>query len=256
MAASEHTPHYSLSQFGPGDRPSWIDDYNSDMQTLDTAVSGAQSDAAEAKQSATVNSQEIQQVSQQMGDMQNTMLTADEATTMFATKDELSSMSGGMDMQYYHSNSTQEVRFYSNSLQTVTLKLPPLKKSVGERCTTVDSSGTLVINKTGVYLIECNFNFGNFSGEADENFAITPQISPGYMSYANFVYSYFSTISPGPATANPNDPYVSCRVSPIVLTVDTAPMEFWFQVSALRQIQGDRTATYGETSCVVMRLHK
>ena len=38
MAASEHTPHYSLSQFGPGDRPSWIDDYNADMQTLDTAL--------------------------------------------------------------------------------------------------------------------------------------------------------------------------------------------------------------------------
>ena len=71
MAASGNTPHYSLSQFGPNDRPSWIDDYNADMQTLDTAVSGAQSDAAEAKQSATVNSQEIQQVSQQMGDMTN-----------------------------------------------------------------------------------------------------------------------------------------------------------------------------------------
>lgn len=38
MAASEHTPHYSLSQFGPDDRPSWIDDYNADMQTLDTAI--------------------------------------------------------------------------------------------------------------------------------------------------------------------------------------------------------------------------
>lgn len=83
MAASGHTPQFHLSQFGPNDRPSWIDDYNADMQTLDTAISGAQSDATEAKQSATVNSQEIQQVSQQMGDMQNTMLTADKAATMF-----------------------------------------------------------------------------------------------------------------------------------------------------------------------------
>lgn len=38
MAASGSTSHYSLSQFGPGDRPSWIDDYNSDMRTLDTAL--------------------------------------------------------------------------------------------------------------------------------------------------------------------------------------------------------------------------
>lgn len=38
MAASEHTPHYNLSQFGPDDRPSWIDDYNTDMRTIDTAL--------------------------------------------------------------------------------------------------------------------------------------------------------------------------------------------------------------------------
>lgn len=38
MAASEHTPHYNLSQFGPDDRPSWLDDYNADMRTIDTAL--------------------------------------------------------------------------------------------------------------------------------------------------------------------------------------------------------------------------
>ena len=38
MAASEHTPHMQLSQFGPDDRPSWIDDYNADMRTIDTAL--------------------------------------------------------------------------------------------------------------------------------------------------------------------------------------------------------------------------
>ena len=39
MAASTHTPHMQLSQFGPDDRPSWIDDYNQDMRTIDTALS-------------------------------------------------------------------------------------------------------------------------------------------------------------------------------------------------------------------------
>ena len=38
MAASEHTPKMRLSQFGPDDRPSWIDDYNQDMRTIDTAL--------------------------------------------------------------------------------------------------------------------------------------------------------------------------------------------------------------------------
>lgn len=38
MAASEHTPKMRLSQFGPDDRPSWIDDYNADMRIIDTAL--------------------------------------------------------------------------------------------------------------------------------------------------------------------------------------------------------------------------
>lgn len=252
----DHTPHLSLSQFDPDDRPSWTDNYSRDMRHIDTAVFDAQSEATEAKQSASANGQSIRDISRQMDNIQDTMLTTDEANTMFATKDELSSMSGGVDMQFYHSNSTQTVQFNSNSFQPVTIKLPPLKKSVGEECTTVDSSGKLVINKTGVYLIDSNFNFGNFSGETEENFAIIPRTSSNYISYENFVYSYFSTISPGPLVTSPNSPYVSCRVSPIVLTVDTAPMKFYFQVSPLQQIQGARTATYGEASCVVTRLHK
>lgn len=39
MAANETTPHYHLSQFGPGDRPSWVDDYNADMNAIDRELS-------------------------------------------------------------------------------------------------------------------------------------------------------------------------------------------------------------------------
>ena len=45
MAASEHTPHMRLSQFGPDDRPSWIDDYNADMRIIDTALTQGGSQA-------------------------------------------------------------------------------------------------------------------------------------------------------------------------------------------------------------------
>lgn len=38
MAASETTPEFHLSQFGPNDRPSWIGDYNKDMRIIDTAI--------------------------------------------------------------------------------------------------------------------------------------------------------------------------------------------------------------------------
>lgn len=45
MAASTYTPHYNLSQFGPDDRPSWIEDYNEDMRIIDTALTQGGSQA-------------------------------------------------------------------------------------------------------------------------------------------------------------------------------------------------------------------
>lgn len=41
MAASEHTPQLNLSQFGPDDRPSWIDDYNADMRNIEQVIAMA-----------------------------------------------------------------------------------------------------------------------------------------------------------------------------------------------------------------------
>ena len=41
MAASTHTQHYNLSQFGPDDRPSWIDDYNQDMRNIEQVIAMA-----------------------------------------------------------------------------------------------------------------------------------------------------------------------------------------------------------------------
>lgn len=38
MAASNHTPHYGLSQFAEGDRPTWSGDYGGDMAKIDTAI--------------------------------------------------------------------------------------------------------------------------------------------------------------------------------------------------------------------------
>lgn len=66
MPSTNKTDKLHLSQFEATDKPSFIQDYNADMQTLDTAVSGAQSDATEAKQSATVNSQSIREIEEKL----------------------------------------------------------------------------------------------------------------------------------------------------------------------------------------------
>lgn len=38
MTATNHTSNYNLSQFEPTDRPTWLGDYNGDMQKLDTQI--------------------------------------------------------------------------------------------------------------------------------------------------------------------------------------------------------------------------
>lgn len=40
MTATKHTANYNLSQFDPTDRPTWLNDYNGDMQRIDTAIHG------------------------------------------------------------------------------------------------------------------------------------------------------------------------------------------------------------------------
>ena len=38
MTATKHTANYNLSQFEPTDRPTWLGDYNGDMEKIDTAI--------------------------------------------------------------------------------------------------------------------------------------------------------------------------------------------------------------------------
>lgn len=45
MSATNHTPNLNLSQFIPLDKPAWLEDYNSDMSKIDTAVHNVQTQA-------------------------------------------------------------------------------------------------------------------------------------------------------------------------------------------------------------------
>lgn len=256
MAASEHTPHYSLSQFGPGDRPSWIDDYNADMQTLDTAVSGAQSDATEAKQSAAVNSQEIQQVSQQMGDMQDAMLTADNASNLFATKEELSSVAG-IDAQYYHSVKRETLTISPNSSSAYTLKLPKYRAAyAGEIFSSIDGNGALKINQQGVYLIDCSFNFTTFTGSTEEVITVGIDLTPDPGGMSDTTRTYFTASNKSNDAIYRDYPVLSVRMCPIILNVDTTPSTLSFILQKLNAGTNVIETTYTEVACAVIRLHK
>lgn len=166
MAASGNTSHYSLSQFGPGDRPSWIDDYNSDMQTLDTAVSGAQSDATEAKQSATVNSQEIQQVSQQMGNM------TDEIT-------DIKNRLGASNTVYNY--------FTWSGVYMLNIQPPdgdyiyigaPSQGGLGDNDTiSLVHEHYIQVNQDGIYVIWASVNIGRFSPQLNVPMALSLRTS-------------------------------------------------------------------------------
>lgn len=40
MTATNHTANYNLSQFEPTDRPTWLGDFNGDMEKIDAAIHG------------------------------------------------------------------------------------------------------------------------------------------------------------------------------------------------------------------------
>lgn len=48
MASTNHTPNYELSQFLPKDLPTWLGDYNGDMDKIDTAMATNRSSAESA----------------------------------------------------------------------------------------------------------------------------------------------------------------------------------------------------------------
>lgn len=54
MGATNHTTNYNLSQFIGTDKPSWLNDYNGDMSSIDTAIKSA-ADAASLAQTTATN---------------------------------------------------------------------------------------------------------------------------------------------------------------------------------------------------------
>ena len=83
MASTNKTVTLELSQFIATDKPSWLTDYNGDMEKIDTFaagvdadVSSAKSDAASAKSTAQTASNTAQQAQTAAGQAQNSANTA------------------------------------------------------------------------------------------------------------------------------------------------------------------------------------
>lgn len=252
MAASGSTPHYSLSQFGPGDRPSWIDDYNSDMQTLDTAVSGAQSDATEAKQSATANGQSIREINSSLETVNNDLsgIKGDIAN--------IGTAGNNIDVQYYSSTKDETLSFSAGSYQVRTIKLPKNCMISGEQFSEVNDNGGLVFNKKGVYLVDCSINFFNTPNSDGEIFAIYPNINPNQYDEnghpnLNYAYTYFKTSPTAPALTS-NSASISVKLCPMVLTVDTVNTSILLAIGPLSKTSSSITMKYTEIHCAVIRL--
>lgn len=245
MAASEHTPHYSLSQFGPGDRPSWIDDYNSDMQTLDTAVSDAQSDATEARQSATTNGQSIREINSSLETVNNDLskIKGDIAS--------IGTAGNNIDVQHYSSINTnrETLSFPAGSYDDNIIKLPNNCTIIGEQFSEVNNYGALVFNKKGVYLVDCSINFFDTSNSNGEILAIYSNINPnpygenGQYKF-NYAYTYFKTGSA-----------ISVKLCPMVLAVDTVPTSILLYIGPLSKPSSNNIAMeYSEIQCAAIRL--
>lgn len=134
---ADRTTNLSLSQFDPDDRPSWTDDYNRDMRRIDTAVFNAQSEATEAKQNAAINSQEIQEIKDGLGNI-------------------------GLPFNYFQRSGMDKLA-----------STPATSSGVGigdnDIIESIDRAKTMRVNSDGIYIIWSNIQttlFGNVSDKA------------------------------------------------------------------------------------------
>lgn len=136
MAASTHTPHYNLSQFGPDDRPSWVDDYNTDMRTIDTALNNG-------NQAVTDMTTEITAIKNKL----------DTSNTVF---------------NYFNWSGTQEIALNPTGEQNgaiIPITDPSQTGGIGDNnvISAILDEDIIQINQEGTYLIWSTINISAFS---------------------------------------------------------------------------------------------
>lgn len=85
MASTNKTTNYELSQFIATDKPTFLGDYNGDMQKIDTAIAGVAATASGASSTATSALTEAQSASSTAASAATTAATADTNATSALT---------------------------------------------------------------------------------------------------------------------------------------------------------------------------
>ena len=168
MASSTHTPPYNLSKFGPDDRPSWIDDYNTDMRTIDTAIS-------DGNQAVTGMATEITAIKNKL----------DTINTVF---------------NYFNWNGTQQIALNPTGEQADTV-IPIADSSqsgIGDNNVISATPEGAIINQEGTYLIWSTINISAFYPNNSNlttalSLVYTQDITSGDPSTLNIIHGGFIT---------------------------------------------------------------
>lgn len=122
MGATNHTTNYDLSQFIGTDKPTWLTDYNGDMEKIDTALKGIDT-------TSTANSTNIQNMQQSIS--ANTTNIAKNTTDITTLQANLGTVAGQYD-QIHHEMGALE--------QKLTTDMSNLQTNVDEQITTLQTN--------------------------------------------------------------------------------------------------------------------
>ena len=141
MASSGNTQHYSLSQFGPNDRPSWIDDYNADMRTIDTALGDG--------------NQAVTDITNEITDIKNRLDASNTVFNYFTWSGNAHQYVTPGDEETFNIGDTSQEGLGDNAIINLL------------------SESTVKINQGGIYVIWASVNVGRFSSGLDKPVALS-----------------------------------------------------------------------------------
>ena len=147
MGATNHTTNYNLSQFIGTDKPTWLTDYNGDMEKIDTALKGIDT-------TSTANSTNIQNMQQSIS--ANTTNIAKNTTDITTLQANLGTVTGQYD-QIHHEMGALEQKLttgMSNLESNVNGQITELQTNVDGQIATInqriDDLGNVEIPELGI----------------------------------------------------------------------------------------------------------
>lgn len=146
FASTNKTANYDLSQYLGGDKPTYLGDYNSDMQKIDTAIKGASDSATTANTNAT-QAQTLANNAQSTANTANTTAnTADGKADANATA--IQALSDYLNINTYKDlvvTGTTNANVTANNMKIARNADGTLAKVYGRILMTIPANGTVVV---------------------------------------------------------------------------------------------------------------